>query len=143
MARAVLDSSVLVSGFLTPNGTSAKLFPAARSGRFVLCLSRELIDETIGILVKKRVRLSHRYRYGADRIHRFERYLMAIADIVGDLPDLRAVPGDPADDKIVATAVAAGASFLIAGDRHLLALGQYRAIRIVTPRQFLDMLAEP
>jgi len=143
MIRAVLDSSVLVSAFLTPNGTSATLLPAARSGRFVLCLSRELIDETIGILVKKRVRLSHRYRYGDDRIQRFERHLMVLAEVVGDLPDLRAVPGDPADDKIVATAVVAGAEFLVAGDRHLLALGQYRAIRIVTPRQFLDTLAEP
>ena len=143
MVRAVLDSSVLVSAFLTPTGTSAKLFPAARGGGFVLCLSRELIDETIGILVKKRVRLANRYRYGAERIQRFERHLIAIADIVGDLPDLRAVPGDPADDKIVATAVAAGAAFLVAGDRHLLALGQYRTIRIVTPRQFLDMPTVP
>ena len=68
---------------------------------------------------------------------------MALADIVGDLPDLRAVPGDRADDKIVATAVAARAEFLVAGDRHLLALGQYGPIRILTPRRFLDMLAAP
>lgn len=143
MVRAVLDSSVLVSAFLTPKGTSAELLPAARGGRFILCLSRELIDETIGILVKKRVRLANRYRYGDDRIQRFERHLVTIADIVGDLPDLRVVPGDPADDKIVATACAAGADFLVAGDRHLLALGQYDAIRILTPRQFLDTLGEP
>jgi putative PIN family toxin of toxin-antitoxin system len=143
MVRAVLDSSVLVSAFLTPNGTSAKLFPLARSGRFIICLSRELIAETIRILVEKRLRLANRYRYDADRIQRFERHLMALAEVVGELPKLRVVPVDPADDKIVATAVAAGADFLVAGDRHLLALGQYGAIRILTPRQFLDMLTEP
>jgi uncharacterized protein len=142
MVRAVLDSSVLVSAFLTPNGTSARLLRAARAGLFKLLLSRELIDETIGILVKKRARLADRYRYGNDRIQRFERHLMALADIVDDLPDLRVVPDDPADDKIVATAVAASADFLVAGDRHLLALGNYGAIRILTPRQFLGELAQ-
>lgn len=143
MVKTVLDSSVLVSAFLTPNGTSAKLFPAARAGQFVLCLSRELVDETVGILIRKQAKLSDRYRYGDDSIRRFEQRLLALADIVGDLPILHAVPDDPADDKIVATAVAAGAEFLVAGDRHLLALGQYSAIRILTPRRFLDTLAEP
>jgi uncharacterized protein len=143
MVRAVLDSSVLVSAFLTPNGTSARLLPAARAGLFTLCLSRELIDETIGILIEKRARLSNRYRYGDDRIRRFERHLMALAEIVENLPDLRAVPDDPADDKIVATAVAAAATVLVAGDRHLLALGEFGAIRILTPREFLVELATP
>lgn len=41
---------------------------------------------------------------------------------------------------IVATAVAAGADCLVTGDRHLLALGRYGGIRIVTPRQLLDLL---
>jgi putative PIN family toxin of toxin-antitoxin system len=143
MVRAVLDSSVLVSTFLTPRGTSAQLLPFARNGRFTLCLSLELLDETIGILVKKQSRLFERYRYADDRIRRFERHLMAIADIAHDLPDLRVVPDDPADDKIVATALAAKAGYLVAGDRHLLALGRHGSITILTPRQFLGEIAEP
>jgi uncharacterized protein len=62
---------------------------------------------------------------------------------VDNLPDLRAVPDDPADDKIIATAAAARADFLVAGDRHLLAVGHYGATRILTPSQFLGLLAQP
>lgn len=51
------------------------------------------------------------------------------------------MPDDPKDDVIVATAVAAGAGFLVTGDRkHLLSLGSYRDIRILWPRGFLELL---
>jgi predicted nucleic acid-binding protein len=45
MPRAVLDTSVLVSAFLTPGGTSAKVVGAATLGHFVLCLSPEILTE--------------------------------------------------------------------------------------------------
>ena len=59
-----------------------------------------------------------------------------------ELPDLTgAVPLDPKDDVILATAVAAKADHLVTGDRkHLLPLGVYQGIGIVEPRAFLDQL---
>ena len=64
-----------------------------------------------------------------------------MAELVTDLPTLRAVPDDPKDDMVVATAVAAKADYLVTGDRrHLLPIGSYEGIQIVTPRQFLDLL---
>jgi predicted nucleic acid-binding protein len=41
---------------------------------------------------------------------------------------------------IVATAMKARADYIVTGDRHLLVLGAYEGIRMVTPRQFLDLL---
>ena len=38
-------------------------------------------------------------------------------EVVGDLPQLRVVPSDPSDDVIVATALKAGAQYLVTGDR--------------------------
>ena len=52
----------------------------------------------------------------------------------------RVVPGDPDDDQIVAAAVAAEADLLVSGGRHLLALGRYRDIRIVTPAEAVGLL---
>jgi predicted nucleic acid-binding protein len=58
---------------------------------------------------------------------------------VADLPAGRFVPGDPKDDAIVATAIAAKADFLVTGDRtHLLPLKECQGIPIITPRQFLE-----
>ena len=41
---------------------------------------------------------------------------------------------------IVATAIKADADFIVTGDRHLLALGSHESIRMITPREFLDLL---
>jgi predicted nucleic acid-binding protein len=55
------------------------------------------------------------------------------------VPDqVEAVSGDPDDDRILAAAVAADAEILISGDsKHLLPLGQRRAMRIIRPQAFL------
>ncbi|MDE2868360.1 MAG: hypothetical protein OXN91_06935 [Chloroflexota bacterium] len=57
-----------------------------------------------------------------------------------ELADVRGVATTPADDLILATAVAGGAGHLVTGDRQLLNLGEYRGVRIVGPRAFVDWL---
>jgi putative PIN family toxin of toxin-antitoxin system len=138
----VLDSSVLVSAFLTPRGTSATVLVATRQARFTLCLSREIVTETTTRLIRKLPRLAPKYTYTESDVARFARDLAETAAFVTDLPELDAVPLDPDDNIIIATAVAARADLLVTGDRHLLDLGTHDAIRIVDPRRFLDELAK-
>ncbi len=140
MHRVVLDSSVLLSAFLTPQGTSAEVLLAARRGAFTLCLSQEILAETGGKLREKAGRLQRRYPYDPADVAAFIAMLTVTAELAGELPELRVVPLDPKDDMIVATAVAADAGYLVTGDRHLLTLDEHEGIRMVTPRQFLDLL---
>jgi uncharacterized protein len=143
MARVVLDSSVLVSAFLTPEGPVAGLVLAGVDGAFRVCLSGAILAEVAATLLGKR-RLRKLYPYDDARVRAFLDELAASAELVGDLPDLcGAVPGDPWDDPIVATAVAARADYLVTGDRHLLALGAYAGIRVLTPRELSDLLRSP
>jgi predicted nucleic acid-binding protein len=60
--------------------------------------------------------------------------------VVTDLPLVTGVVRDPNDDMVVACALAANADFIVTRDKDLLSLGTYEGIRIVTPRQFLDLL---
>jgi uncharacterized protein len=48
------------------------------------------------------------------------------------------IADDPDDDKFLSCAIAANASAIISGDPHLLDLGSYRDIPIMTPVQFLE-----
>lgn len=140
MPRAVLDSSALISAFLTPRGTCADLLRAADRGAFVVCLSPEIIAETAGRLLGK-PKLQARYGYDRAEVEEFCQRLLALARLVSDLPAGRFVPDDPKDDAIVATALAAGADYLATGDRrHLLSMGVHQGVRILTPRQLLDLL---
>jgi putative PIN family toxin of toxin-antitoxin system len=134
---------VLISAFITPHGPSGQLLDAAERGVFVLCLSCEILTETAGKLVGK-TKLQARYGYTRDKVELFCDGLAASAELATDLPDLTgAVPNDPKDDVIVASAVAAQADYLVAGDRaHLLKLGSYRTVRIVGVREFLTILAQ-
>ena len=141
MIRAVLDSSVLVSAFLKPGGTSATLLSRARKGAFSLCLSPAIVAETAAVL--SRVRHRRRFRYEPEEVARFCELLGQVAERVeGELPAIRAVPDDPKDDVIVASAVAARADYLVTGDRkHLLPLDSYEGVRIVSVRDFVELLA--
>jgi putative PIN family toxin of toxin-antitoxin system len=140
MPRAVLDSSVLVSAFIKPRGAVAGLLRAPVRSRYRLCLSESILEETARKLLTKE-RLRRAYTYPDSAVREFIDVLRADAAIVGSLPELRVVPGDPKDDMVVATAVAARADWLVTGDRrHLLPLGSYAGTRIVTPRRFLELL---
>jgi uncharacterized protein len=50
---------------------------------------------------------------------------------------VNAVRDDPDDNHIIECALAAGADTIVSGDGHLLRLGAYEGIAILTPREFL------
>jgi predicted nucleic acid-binding protein len=91
--RAVLDSSALVSAFITPSGPTGQLIRAAHRGAFQLCLSVEIIEETAGVLVRPKI--TDRYRHKPHAAQEFCSGLAAAALLVIDQPALKAVPLDP------------------------------------------------
>jgi putative PIN family toxin of toxin-antitoxin system len=107
MPRAVLDSSVLVSAFLSPAGAPAELLAKARTGAFMLCLAGEVLAETAEVLLRPKHRKGRRHT--PELVDRFCDDLLAVAEPVSDFPALHVVPGDPKDDMVVATAIAARA----------------------------------
>jgi predicted nucleic acid-binding protein len=50
------------------------------------------------------------------------------------------VEADPADDVILRTAYDAKANYVVSGDGHLLSLGEFRGIRIVTIDEMTQLL---
>jgi predicted nucleic acid-binding protein len=67
---------------------------------------------------------------------------LVAAVAVPDPPEtVDAVSGDPGDDVVLASALAAGAEVLATGDRrHLLPLETHRGLRILTPQALLAEL---
>lgn len=55
-----------------------------------------------------------------------------LTTIVNPVSIVSIIPNDPDDDHVLACALAAKADFIVSGDRHLLELGVYQNIRIVT-----------
>lgn len=51
--------------------------------------------------------------------------------------DLHAVGDDPDDDKFIECALTAGAEVVVSGDHHLLDIGEYEGISILSAAEFL------
>ncbi len=139
-SAAVLDTSVLISGFLT-RGPPRRVLDLAEAGRFRMILSVVILEEMRRSLSKPR--LMRAYGFRSEAIDDFSDSIAAVASVVAGDPSFVSRCRDPNDHHVIATAVAAVAPVIVSGDKDLLDLGAHAAIRIVTPRQFLDMLTEP
>src|SRR5919202_833716 len=117
--RAVIDSTVLVSAFLTEGGVSAELLRFAREGVFLVFLSEDILTETEHTLSYERIR--ERYNYTDTDVADFLNRLRLAANLVDDLPHLTVVR-DPNDDMVIATAQRAQANYIVTRDNDLLSL---------------------
>lgn len=140
MPRIVLDSSVLVSAFLTPHDRAARLLRDPVRNRYELCLSDATLTEAAGTLLAKST-LRPYAAYADKDVHYYIRWLISQSEMERAIPSLRIVAANPKDDPVIATVVAAKAEYLVTGDRaHLLPIGEYEGIRILSPRAFLDIV---
>jgi len=142
MAKAVLDTTVLVSAFLKPvsGGVSFDLLRFAEQGSFDLCLSNDILEETARVLLREG-RMRKRYAYPDSAVVEFCRNIATLSTIVDNLPEVSIVR-DPEDDMIIASAIAAEADYLVSRDKDLLVLGEHDGIKIVSPEEFLRALRD-
>ncbi len=61
-------------------------------------------------------------------------------EIVEPIEIISLIKEDPADNRILECALAAGAAAIVSGDSHLLSLGNFRAIAILNPVDCLENL---
>jgi putative PIN family toxin of toxin-antitoxin system len=137
--RAVLDSTILVSAFLTPGGAADALVDQAKVGRITCAVAEDILAETARVLLAT-PRIRQRYPYTDADVEDYLQGIRQAAFVVSDLPPLSGIVRDPNDDMILACAVAASASHVVTRDDDLLSLGTYEGVTIVTPEAFLTML---
>jgi putative PIN family toxin of toxin-antitoxin system len=139
MRRIVIDTNVLVSSLLVRAGLPARVLDGWRQRRYLLVTSPALIAEVRAVLKYPRIR--NKYAITDEDVEGLVALLEEEAVVVpGEVEVENVIPEDPADERVLACAVEAGADGIVSGDRHLLDLGGYRGIRILTVREFLEEL---
>ncbi len=63
------------------------------------------------------------------------------AEVVRPQERLDVVQQDPSDNRVLGAAVEGQADYIVSGDQHLLALGSFEGIEIVSPARFAAILA--
>jgi hypothetical protein len=138
MIRAVLDANVLVSGFLSPGGTPGMVIAAWREQCFLLITSLAILTEIERVLSSPKI--ARRHGWSAPKLRAFLAELAYFSLQTPAELRLSVVKADPDDNRYLEAAVEGNAEYLVSGDQHLLALGEYGGIRILTARAFLEVL---
>jgi putative PIN family toxin of toxin-antitoxin system len=134
--RATLDVNVLVSGFAQSSGAPGELVQWWLRRQFLLVLSEHILMGVADVWERP----YWRARYLPTEAQRALSLLRDRASLVVPAPTVHDVGEDEEDDLVIATAVAGNAAFLVTGDRYLRAIGQYRDVTMLSPREFCQLL---
>ncbi|MBS3061723.1 MAG: putative toxin-antitoxin system toxin component, PIN family [Candidatus Diapherotrites archaeon] len=126
----VLDTNVLISATFWP-GASNHITLLAIEQKIRCFTSPEIMDEYSFILDRD-------FKQTKSEIEAKVSKVLSFHEVVNPGRRLEIVKDDPADNKIIEAALEAHADFIVTGDKHLLKIGEYNRIRIVTPKNFLD-----
>lgn len=133
--KVILDANIFVSFFLTGGETIATVFALWKRGKFEVFASTDIVAEVYRIF---------RYPKIQKRITSVDQ--KALIQMVEDLvervyPQKRThVLRDPDDEKYLEAASACHADYLVSGDRDLLSLKNFGTTRIVSPKEFVEVL---
>jgi len=136
--RLVLDTNVVASGLLW-NGPPAQLLDAAQVGEVELFTSTRLLAELAGIL--KRAKFAKALAATGLPLEELVLGYAELATTVAPADIQPTIAADPADDQVLACALAAKADLIVSGDKHLHSLGgHYQGIAIVRPAEALHLI---
>ncbi len=127
--KVVLDANVLIAAFAV-RGLCEPLWD--------FCLEKQEIVASAPLLQEVSDKLATKIKLPHETVEEIISFLERHTSNVqpGDVP--ADACRDPDDLMVLGTAKAAGASYLVTGDRDLLTLDSYGEILIVTPRQFWE-----
>ncbi|MBN1454261.1 MAG: putative toxin-antitoxin system toxin component, PIN family [Anaerolineales bacterium] len=132
--RAVVDTGVLVSGLIRPQGTIGEVLRALRDGRFVIIYTTPTVVEIIDVLGRPSFRA--KYHIQPDDVTALVNLIRLRGELV--LPQITVTDcRDPKDNKFLEAAVASNADAIVTGDSDLLELHPFQGIPILRPAEFI------
>jgi putative PIN family toxin of toxin-antitoxin system len=136
MIRVVLDTNIVVSSLLTPDGNPAFIFKKFLLGEIQNFTTKDLLDEVKEVLNRAKI---------TKRMNPLEREftlnsLEKFSEKINPQLTFEEIEDDPDDNRILECAVAAAAEYIISGDDHLLKLKEFRGIKIISPAEFVRLI---
>lgn len=131
--KVVLDTNIVVSALIAKEGAPAKIFEKLILDEIMNYTSREIIHEMKEVLNREEI---------TERTTKKSRDFMLkhyISNSIQVISRIKAkVVEHETDNKFIEAALDAKAEYIITGDQHLLKLKEFRGIKIVNARDFLE-----
>lgn len=136
MYRVVFDTNVLISATISKKGKPHRCLRLAEAGKIQSITCAQILEEF-------QEKLQSKFEHSADRAGAVISEIKRFSEMVTITGTVKVIAADPDDDKILECAVAGKASHIVSGDkRHVLVLGSYQEIAIVSAAEFLRNISE-
>ena len=134
--KIVLDTNCLVN-IIMPGSFNNDVWQAFRAGKYVLCVTNDILFEYHEILAKL---------YNELIANTILKELVETPNVERVSPDFRfnLIKADPDDNKFVDCAITAGATYIVSNDRHFKELEHYDfpKVDVRTLAEFLGIVRE-
>ena len=129
----MLDTNVLVSAILSPNGPPAAVLRTLLTERVRLCFDERIVSEYRDVLSRTK------FSFDPVLVDELISFLESAGSPTLAAPQALELP-DPWDQMFIEVAVAGGADFLVTGNLKHFPEGSRSGVQVVSPREFLDAL---
>lgn len=130
--RIVLDSNIIISSLLF-NGIQRLLLQLIRQNNIKVITSLTIIVEILEVLRKK-------FNFSEKQLQIVKGEILIISEVVYPSTHLNIVR-DKEDNKVIEAAIDGNCSYIVSGDKDLLILNNYKNIKIVNSKEFLDLIS--
>jgi len=128
--RVVFDTNIFISAFVIPGSLAEKAILKIIEEKDSLLISTDIIDEVLSVLSSK---------FGRDRegLSHVAVTLSELAELVKPAKRITIFKDEP-DDRILECAVHGKADILVTGDKEILRLREYKGVKIICLREYLE-----
>jgi putative PIN family toxin of toxin-antitoxin system len=119
-------------------GKPAEIIKAAEENKVTILTSEQIVGEINHVLTYPKLKSIYQAEglLSGDLIQT----VLKIAKFVKVTEKIKVVKEHPADDKFIECASAAGAGYIVSGDKYLLKVACYKKTQIVSVNDFLQVL---
>jgi putative PIN family toxin of toxin-antitoxin system len=127
--RVVFDTNIFVSALVIPDSRAEEAVLRVVEGQDHLIISKAILHELL-------ITLSGKFSRDQEELAHVAVFLTEMGELVYPKRKVNTLRDDP-DNRILECALAGHADAVVTGDRAMLALGQYKGIKILTLKEYL------
>jgi putative PIN family toxin of toxin-antitoxin system len=129
--KIVLDTNVLVSGLLTPFGSSGEIVRMVSSGELLLYIDARILSEYQGVLYRPK------FNFNKDHIGILLDFIKQYGQFISSSPLKNRLP-DPDDEPFIEVAIAGRVRSLVTGNTAHYPSSLREGIDIFSPSEFIE-----
>jgi uncharacterized protein len=123
--KIVIDTNILINAFEDDYNYGNRIIDGVLEGSLQAFANPQTLREN-RLIARRKIS-------DADYLEKLEKFFDAVTEVEGQWID---VVEDREDNKILASGIAAGVDYLVTSDWHLLKIGEYEGVKIVSPQGF-------